>query len=54
MSSTRVRAAVVVAPNQTELREFALPEVPPDAGLTRVLTVAPWRAELADAQPSAT
>jgi threonine dehydrogenase-like Zn-dependent dehydrogenase len=37
MSSTRVRAAVQVAPNQTELRDFALPEIPPDAGLLRVL-----------------
>jgi len=37
MSSTRVRAAVQVAPNQTELREFALPEIAPDAGLLRVL-----------------
>jgi threonine dehydrogenase-like Zn-dependent dehydrogenase len=37
MSSTRVRAAVRVAPNQTELCEFALPEIAPDAGLLRVL-----------------
>jgi threonine dehydrogenase-like Zn-dependent dehydrogenase len=37
MSSTRVRAAVQVAPNQTELRDFALPDIPTDAGLLRVL-----------------
>jgi threonine dehydrogenase-like Zn-dependent dehydrogenase len=34
---TRARAAVQVAPKQTELREIPLPEVPPDGGLLRVL-----------------
>jgi threonine dehydrogenase-like Zn-dependent dehydrogenase len=37
MSPTRVRAAVQVASKRTELRDFALPEIPPDAGLLRVL-----------------
>lgn len=31
-----VRAAVKVAPERTELRQFARPEIPPDAGLLRV------------------
>lgn len=34
--STTVRAAVAIEPRRTELREFALPEIPPDAGLLRV------------------
>jgi threonine dehydrogenase-like Zn-dependent dehydrogenase len=34
---TRARAAVQVAPKQTELREIPLPEVPSDGGLLRVL-----------------
>lgn len=37
MSSSRARAAVMVASKQTELRDFALPEIPPDGGLLRVL-----------------
>ncbi|HUK61633.1 MAG TPA: zinc-binding dehydrogenase [Stellaceae bacterium] len=31
-----VRAAVAVKPRQTEIREFPLPEIPPDAGLLRI------------------
>jgi threonine dehydrogenase-like Zn-dependent dehydrogenase len=34
---TRSRAAVQVAPKQTELRELPLPEIPPDGGLLRVV-----------------
>jgi threonine dehydrogenase-like Zn-dependent dehydrogenase len=32
-----VRAAVQIAPKQTEIQEFELPEIPPDAGILRVL-----------------
>lgn len=34
---TWARAAVQIAPKQTEIRELPLPEVPPDGGLLRVL-----------------
>ena len=34
--STMVRAAVATEPRHTEVKEFALPEIPPDAGLMRV------------------
>ena len=34
--STMVRAAVATEPRHTEVKEFSLPEIPPDAGLMRV------------------
>ena len=37
MSAGSTLAAVMTSPRQTELREFPLPEVPPDAGLLRVV-----------------
>jgi threonine dehydrogenase-like Zn-dependent dehydrogenase len=37
MTSKTSLAAVMVSPRQTELREFALPEIPADAGLLRVV-----------------
>lgn len=37
MTSVMARAAVQVAAKQMELQEFELPEIPPDAGILRVL-----------------
>src|SRR5277367_2786520 len=34
--TTRALAAVAIEPRRTEVREFALPEIAPDAGLLRV------------------
>jgi len=36
MSANSTLAAVMTSPRQTELREFPLPDIPPDAGLLRV------------------
>jgi threonine dehydrogenase-like Zn-dependent dehydrogenase len=37
MPSTTLRAAVQVAPKQTQVQQFELPEIPADAGILRVL-----------------
>jgi len=37
MSAKSTLAAVMTSPRQTELREFPLPDIPPDAGLLRVV-----------------
>jgi D-arabinose 1-dehydrogenase-like Zn-dependent alcohol dehydrogenase len=34
--SERIVSAVAVAPKTTELQEFNIPEIPPDAGLLKV------------------
>ncbi len=37
MATDTLRAAVQIAPKQTQIQEFELPEIPADAGILRVL-----------------
>jgi threonine dehydrogenase-like Zn-dependent dehydrogenase len=50
-----VRAATTIAPLRTEIREYALPDVPPDAGLLQVEAAgvcgSDWRAYNSDGPP---